>query len=323
MIVDNEENMRLWLKLTPQQFDIVKIIYKLRNRGLQPTPKNIQKEYKIEYNKYLMKPNLFAILRILIQKNVISKKGTADYLLHENGIRQIIGEARLKLDAEYSELERTQKEVDQFFKELTYKRETPDINYLEDEDIYKRLGEIIDESTIFYVVSDFPQISYTPEMTHALGRQPYTEKLWKKINKQDIHVEILTTLDVDILFNHAFRAYEDPKTAYAESATIINRLKTQVKKHKNLDIRYSPEPSGLDVAISETKAPKEFMIFTRDEHNDIQGGINIKSRKTSSNALKTFKKTYNYSTPLNKKQGTEIITQTQNKLKNKYGILND
>ena len=127
--------MRKWLGFTHQQFDIVKIVYRLRNRGIQPTPKSIQTEYKQEHKKYLMKPNLFTILRVLIQKGVIGKKGQADYILDQKGIKGIMENTRKFLDDELREFERTEKHVDQFFRELTYKREQPDINYLEESEL--------------------------------------------------------------------------------------------------------------------------------------------------------------------------------------------
>ena len=313
--------MRKWLGITNQQFDIVKIVYRLRNRGIQPTPKNIQKEYMQEHKRYLMKPNLFTILRALMQKGVIAKVGQADYSLDQEGIGGIMKEAKNCLDDEMREFERTEKNIEQFFREMTYKREQPDIGYLEERELYDCLAKTVGNAGKFHTVSDFPETAYTPEMTHALGRQTYTETLWKRINDGAINVNILTTLDIDKAFNHAFRAFEDPKTAYRETRTVINRLNTQISKHKNLDIRHSPDPAGIDVAISETREPVQFIMFIRDEHDDIQGGINIKSRKTAANALKTFAKSFQYSTPLSSPQGKKAIKGAIQLLEQKYGIL--
>ncbi|MFH1055647.1 MAG: hypothetical protein V1744_06100 [Candidatus Altiarchaeota archaeon] len=319
----DEINFRRWTSLTQQQYDIVKVIYRLRNRGVKPTPKNIQREYRTEHNKIIIKPNLFNILKTLQNKKVIVRAALAEYALDQEGIRGAIEESKQGLRKDVEDCERTQNEIEQFFKELTYRKEQPDIHYLEGEQLYLALADSLEKSDAFYVVTDFPTIAYSREMTHTLGREPYAEKLWQTLKNKKTQMNILTELNMDTLFNHAFRTYGDPKIAYQESLTTIDKLRTQMETHKNLDIRYIDSPHGLGVAIVQQKEPVEFIIFMRDEHNDIQGGIRIRSHRTAANALRTFMHTYEYATHLNSPVGRDILQKTKENLTHKYGVLGE
>jgi hypothetical protein len=270
-----------------------------------------------------MKPNLFNILRLLRQRKIISQKGQADYCLNQLGIKDVMSEAKKRIDSEILEYGKINERVDQFFKELTYRVERPDITYLGEDELDSMLSKMVEEAKAFYMVSDFPEIAYSTDLAQLIKRGSFVESLGEKIGSGKITVQILTTINTDALFDHAFRTHEDPKTAYEESTTVVNRLKAQTKKHKNLEVRYSPEPTSLDIAIVETVIPAQFMMFTRDEHNDINGGILVKSNKTSANALRAFEHGFSSATNIATSVGYTILDQAKQALTEKYSVLKD
>ena len=277
----DELNFRKWAGLTQQQYDIVKIIYRLRARGTQPTPKMMQREYRAEFDKYLMKPNLFNVLRILQQRKIIHKVGQADYQLDYEGIKNTLETAKEKIQNDAKELENTTNKVDQFFREITYRKETPDIQHLESQTLTTALAEAVDKSTTYHAMTDFPTTAYSREMQHATNLEEYADALWRALKGKKTKINLLTTLNTDTLFNHALKTYGNPKTAYQESQRAIDKLQTQAETHKNLDIRITDTQQGLDIAIAQKQDPTEFIILTRNEHDQINGGIRIKSHKTS------------------------------------------
>jgi hypothetical protein len=323
MLDVDESRFRQWVGLTQQQYDIVKIIYRLRNRGLQPTPKAIQREYKTEHSKYLMKPNLFNLLRLLIQKRIIRKAATADYTLDQEGIEAALKKARQTAESNLQDVEKTSREIDQFFKEITYSRELPDIRYLEDRQIYENLTQSLLQATQIHIMDDFPTTAYTNEVNESLEREEFADSLWFHLKGKKTKINILTTINMDTLFNHCFQTYTDPKTAYREAQTCLNRLQTQIEKHKNLDIRYTDTHPGLDIAVITHKEPNEFYIFTRDEHNNISGGLRIKSHKTAKNALHNLENSMQYATKLNTPEGKAVINEIIQKNKRNYDLLQE
>jgi hypothetical protein len=319
----DENKTRRWLNLTQQEYDIVKAIYRLRNRGIQPTPKNIQKEYLNAHGKHIIKPNLFNLLRQLQAKKAVSKPAQAEYAVNEEGIKEVLEEARKHLAQDIEDVEKTRDQVDQYFKETTYRKEQPDIHFLQGVQLSQTMAEYLQTAKTVHIVADFPQTAYNQEMTLKLQMEPYAQALWQALKNKKPQINMLTSLNTDTLFNHAYATYGNPKIAYREAQTALKRLQTQTQTSKNLDIRHTDAPHGLDIAVYQQNEPTEFIIFTRDEHNQIQAGLKIRSHKTAANALQTFQQTYDHATPLNTPQGQATIQKTRQQLKQKYGILEE
>jgi len=315
--------MRRWLGLTQQQFDIVKVIYRVGNRGLVSSPKVVQREYRLEHGRLIIKPNLFNILRILQQKRVVRRVAQGEYALDYEGVSKIMVAARVRLEGEREELDKTSGQVDQFFREVTYSKEHPDVNYLEGGELYGALAEAASKSLVFWATADFPLTAYSPELAHAAGASRFVEALQQKLVDKKTSVNLLTGLSTDSLFNDGFRAHGDPKNAYRVIQNTVDRLATQVSSSGNLDVRYSDAPVGLDIAIAETQQPSEFILLIRDEHNDIRGGIRVRSHKTAANALRSFQKAYSQAVKLKSPQGKEILREVKSDIQRKYGILED
>ncbi|MFC2162714.1 hypothetical protein ACFLRF_03460 [Candidatus Altiarchaeota archaeon] len=314
-----------WLDLTSQQLDILKLIYKLQQSPGKTSPKEISREYKRIHGKTILKPNLFPILKDLQKRGLVSRIGQADYTTDINGIRRALDMKREALDRQQTEFEHARQYTEDYFRKLTWSLDRPVVEYLDHDDLYSKMAELLGESQTYYSVANFPMIAYTRKLNHGLAREEYTNAIWEScIKKEKLKVNYLTDLNIDYLFNHCFRVYGDPKLAYRECHTIINQLENQIMDAPNLNVRYMEDPHGLDTGIfGKGDDTDEFILFVRDEHEDITGGIHIKSRDTTRSALQMFERGFEYAERLDIKQGKKIIQKTREILKYKYGILEE
>ena len=319
-------DMHKWLDLSQQQMDIIKIVYKLQQSPGKTTPKEISREFKRIHGKQILKPNLFTILKLLKKRDFISKEGQADYNVNIDGVKKALDEKRNDLERQQTNFELACRDTDEYFRRLTWRMDRPYVEYLDHDELYVKMSDTLNESEEYYTVANFPMIAYTQKLNHGLAREKYTDALWKNcLKKNKLKVFYLTDLNIDYLFNHAFRVYGDPKLAYRECHTVVNQLENQVESSELLDIRYMEDPHGLDLGIfkREDKDADEFILFVRDEHDDITGGIYIKNRDTARSALRMFDRGFEYADKLGEPAGKKIIEQTREAIKKKYGILEE
>jgi hypothetical protein len=320
------KNMHKWLELTQQQLEVLKVIYKLQQTPGKTTPKEISREYKRIHGKQILKPNLFTILKLLQKRGLLSKAGQADYKVDMEGIKKNLEDKRQTLEKQQTDFENACRHTEEYFQKLTWQLDRPIVEYLDHDELYQKMAEILQESETYYAVANFPMIAYTQKLNHGLAREPYTDALWNRcLKKEQLQVNYITDLNIDYLFNHAFRVYGDPKLAYRECHTVVNQLENQIQSSAKLDIRYLEDPHGLDTGIFQRKGrePDEFMLFVRDEHEDITGGVHVKSLDTARSALKMFNRGYEYAEKLAGKAGENSIGKTREVLKQKYGILEE
>lgn len=314
----NFDTIARWLNTTEQQFQIIKTIYRLGNRETEATPKNISKEYEKLHGKVIQKPNLFTILRTLIEKDLIQKDASFNYKVNFGGIRQTLGEHQEKLEKEREEFQKAHNKTEDYFRKNISTQERPVVDYYEQKELYAEMTKSISNSSILDIVSNFPSIAYTYSIAVGVNQLEYVETLWKRCFKEkDLEVNCLTTLDVDHLFNQAFRSLEEPKLAFKECELVLQQLANHVEAHRKLRVRTVEEQKGMDVCIPIKNKPTEFYLFMKDEHKDISGGIKIKSPETASQAETMFKLGFDYAEDITPK----TIQTLQAKLKQKYGIL--
>ncbi|MDD5111199.1 MAG: hypothetical protein PHG85_01480 [Candidatus Altiarchaeota archaeon] len=322
MIESEFTNLGKWLSTTEQQFQVLSTIQVLENRETEIRPKAISKEYSKTYGKTIQKPNLFTILKALAEKNLIRKDNAGNYRVNYDGIRHTLARHREKIDNERTEFQKACENTEEYFKKHMLKAEHPMVGYYEHRALYAEMVKSLENASVLHVVANFPNIAYTYNIAAGIDRLEYVETLWKRCLKQkDLKIEYLTTLDIDYLFNQAFRVHGDPKLAYRECQAIINQLETQAKTNPKLDIRHSEEQPGLDIAIMEQKDPQEAYLFIRDEHGEITGGIRIKSRQIAANAMQQYARVYEYAEKLTTPEGQKKIQDLKIQLKQKYGLL--
>jgi len=309
------------LGMTSQQFGVLLTIYKMESEGVLTNPKSINSEYSRIYSTEIQRSNFFRQLKKLQDKGFIERKRRAHYFVNFENIRKILSAERDKLQHELEEFGKISVRTEEYFRKIAFESARPVVHYLEHDELYKRISNSLKDSSRVYASIDFPTIAYSYALADGIGRKGYLETVWDKcFKKEKLEVSYLTTLDIDIPFNHAFRVYGDPKLAYNECNIVIEQLENQVESHDNLDVRYLKEPHGMDVLIPEEKESLEFFLFTRDEHRDIIGGIHIRSPETALNAKNSFMWDFEYAERVRGEKGKMIIKNLRKEFEEKYGV---
>jgi len=314
----NFDNVGKWLNTTEQQFHIIKALYKLESKTAETMPKDIGREYTRLYGKIIQKPNLFTILRALMDKNLIQKDSRSNYRIRFDGLRQALGKHREQIEREGEEFRNAYSKTEDYFRRNMPRSDRPMVDYYEHKDLYTEMVKSIKNSGTVNTVSNFPSIAYTYNIASATDRLGYIQTLWDLcFREKKLEVNYLTTLDMDYLFNQAMRSLEEPKQAFKECEIVLKQLSNQLEAQKRLHIKVVEEQKGMDYCIPAKERPMEFYLFIKDEHKETLGGIRIKSPETASQAEDMFKSGFNYAEDLNEK----TIQKASRKLKHEYGTL--
>jgi len=313
----NFDTLASWLETTEQQFQVIKTIYKLESKNEESKPRDISKEYARQHNKVIQKPNLFIILKTLAQKELIQKDASSNYKINYAGIRQTLGRNQERLQKEREEFQKAYSKTEEYFKKHI-QTSRPSVDYYEQNELYSELIKSIGNSSELHIFASFPNTAYTYNLASGINRLEYVEALWKKCFKEkQLEISYLTTLDVDYLFNQAFRALEEPKRAFKECEIVLQQLENQMSSHSKIKIRVADEQKGMDVCIPIRDKPAELYLFIKDEHKEILGGIKIRSPETAMQAENMFKIGFNYAEELTSK----TLEKARKKLRQEYGIL--
>lgn len=315
-----------WLSLTEQQFQILAAIHKLELRNEKTSPQDIVREYRKISDKLIQKPNLFTIIKTLSEKKLVKKTGQAAYSINFEGIRDTLTHARAGKQEELRQLTAALQETEEYFRTYLKPREQPRVEYLDNQALYAKLSEEILNSTTFSIVANFPSIAYTYTIHSRLGREKYVQNMLEKtVKKQELRLCYLTDLDVDYLFNHAFMALGDPSKAYTESMLVLDQLASLIQSTPKIDVRFHEDPHGLDFAIPEKKMdePESFIVFTRDEHRNIMGGVHVKASEPAKQAKQVFNRLFSYAEKLDDKSAGKKIQEIKQKLQEKYRVLGE
>jgi hypothetical protein len=301
-----------WLSLSPQQFDILKCVHLLYSNNSQVSPKAIQAEYRRLTGKYLMKPNLFNILRTLKSKGCLRQSGYGSYVVDFNGLRRILDCQRGKLDKERESFDTVYGSLDAYFLEIVAEIDKPVVKFYGFSDTFNVLVSRLERSTKFYATSRFPMVAYSIDLSKRLRIEKYYQILWQKcIEDKTLTINYTTNLDVEYLMKQHLRAGFTFEQAYKGSLNVINTLETYVEDHQNICIYLPEQALGLDILLPEKVVPEDFIIFMRNEQNLIVGGVYIKSKSTAQTAKNHFMATCNRATILNECNTSSVFKKVR------------
>lgn len=315
------QQLAKWLDITDQQLDILMSIYRLQVDGVETSPKHIAGQYIADYGGGLQKSNLFAQIRNLIAEGLVIKEKKGVYCVNLDTMDHILGTRRSELEGELHEFDQISSEAREYFKKTVLSTIKHSADFLTYSDLYKAITMSIKNATTLYLTCDFPTIAYPYSTAKGIGRDNYTKAIWDRcFDKNELEVKYLTNLDVDLPFNHALRTCGDRQTACSEMKLIIEQLANQSRIYSMLDIRYTRDLHCLDVVISEKNEPREFFLYTKDEHKNIIGGFHIRSAETSISAKNMFLHEFEYAEPLRGLKGGEILEGVRERLEKKYMV---
>ncbi len=305
LVIDSIQD---WLDVTPQQLEIVQSIYKLELDELTASPKQIQQEYRKRTGKYLMKPNLFNILRILQQRGYVAREGVGDYHVNLDGIKHNLKAKESKLRKDLENFINVSANVESHFIRLADRMRRPAIQYLDQMSLYNEIADKLSRAERLYATARLPAIAYTYASYAAIGRGPYHRILQERaLIKMDLEVDYLTCLDTQSAYRHSMELYQDQQRALREAQVISSNLGKIIKNYPLISISYLPDPFGCDMLLSERGKQTELFMFLRDQKMEVRGGMHIRCRNAAHQAKETFMSLKGSSLPLSGLNGARFI----------------
>ncbi|VVB53467.1 Uncharacterised protein [uncultured archaeon] len=317
-------HVRRWLGLTDQQFMVLKSIYRLQKEGGKVSAQRIERDLEKSHQIVMQKSRLFALLRALRDQKIIDHAGRGDFTVNFKGMQAVLKEGEQQRKDELDAVSMVASDVEDYFYRNINAPDHPIVDYLPYDNLYKALANAAQKSAVFLVADNFPQIAYTPALSEGLKRTAYTHTLWRRcIKEKSLRVLYLTDVDGDYLFNQCLHILGDPLRAYREATLVIENLQNMIDSDAPLDVRMVAERRGLDVAIPEPPDgnPVEFYMLTRDENDDVMGGIHLRSRNGALHSKKTFKQTFDPADRMKGAKARQVLKTCHKALEMKYGVL--
>jgi len=311
-----------WLDITPQQFGILLSVYHLQCSGSRTNPKSILERYALDSGRRLQQSNLFAQLRVLVDRGFLVRGGEANYLLDFDALSFFLDSRRVGLVRELEEFDRVSSEIRGFFRRVVLRDMRPRVFYMDYVELMGALVDSVSSASLVYATSLFPTVAYTPQLASGIGRSDYLSVLWKRAVESDaLRLCFLSCLDVDFLFNHCFRCLGDPRRAFRESLVVIEELGNLVEAHDNIDVRFLSDLQGLDVFVPvKGELSRDVFLFSRDEHRDLVGAIFISSQDIAASMRSGFLQSFDYAERVRGSKGEEIIEDAKRRLEEKYNV---
>ncbi|MFH0861928.1 MAG: hypothetical protein V1875_02755 [Candidatus Altiarchaeota archaeon] len=197
---DDFERFNRWLGITIQEFEILISLHELEIRGKETKPKAVLEEYSKRYGKRIKPPNLFGILKTLVELQIVSKLGKGTYIVNMSAIREIIQSRKKDFEIEMKNFEGISSKIEEFFQKGSIKNTKPYVEYIRDRKAFwdmvnPRLKEIRE----YYIVAGFPGISYTEEVsTKGIQRGEYLDIIKNQcFNKKELRITYLSPLSIN------------------------------------------------------------------------------------------------------------------------------
>lgn len=285
------EELRQWLDITQQQFELLKIIFQIEKEKETATPKSIDKVYSTQYKKTIQKPNLFNQLNLLMERGIVIKTGKAQYCTNVDTIKQIIGQRKQNLAKELENCEKASEQVE-LIKKVLNKPVQPITKYLDGDKIFQEMAIELQRAKAFNMIAGFPGIAFTYGIYGFGERGEYWRALSEGLKSNSMKLRYLTSLDISYPLFYAYKIYKNKNAAIKESLVIIDNLAEMVKQYKNIEIRYSPNDMSGHIII-EKEYPTHTVQLFRNVNRDITGGIVIDSTQVAEDCKNSFLEEFN------------------------------
>ncbi len=289
-------NLSKCLNLTPQQCEIVNIIYNLQERKIPSTPIAIEKEYINEKRIFLQKSNLFSQLKILLDKKIITKDNRAHYTINVEGIKEAIYVRKKELDDENKIITSFVSDTESFFEKMI-KPTQIFVTYLSETELYSKLSFYLKQARAYYLGCDFPHYSYSFVLCKSAAETSYVETLNVKLHDTKFALYCLSAYKTDILISKLYKKYNNEQLIKEEIKSVCENSKTKTIQHKNIDLRKTITP--LDFAIIECDDGVGYLfMFLKGSNSDVNGGIFIRSYETTKQIKQYFLSQMSINQPL-------------------------
>ncbi len=312
------KQLKEWLDITEQQYQILTIINMLNNEGIKASAANIDERYNSLFKHTINKPNLFRQIKRLVQEDLIQKVSKANYVLDIEGIKSRLKKTEGNLSNNLDEFKKASSKIEQVFKHLGEKDEAPLVRYLNtSREFFNEANKILKNSDKIYIVSPFANISFTGIISNSSSRQGYVDTLIERgFVQKKLKIIYLTQFNIYVPYKHAFNKLKDKKAAIHEVELTIKNLKNILKTQKMIEMYFLEYPFGFDFMMPVVdNDPQHVFIYTRDEHNIITGGIYIRSKEIAQRAEAHFLRECSIGLDLKTKKGIGLVDNLFRKLK--------
>ena len=308
-----------WLDITEQQHEILQCIYAIEGRKEEVNPTNILKEYQKSNGKRIQTSNLFPLLKTLIEKDLIAKREKARYSINLDGISRQITKNQKDLQKELDEQKNVAEHLNEYFASISKPETHPIVKYYGYGEGFEKIAELLRTSNRYYLVSTFPNITWTANLAYGQGVGNYVATVQDRcLKEKKLEATYITSLEVDLLYRRLLKIHGEKKLAYTECETVINKIGPLLEENKNLDIRYLENPMGFFIAMPEREKPLDFFIFLRDATREIVGSIYIRSEEIAKQAKQQLMTESEKAVSLREPKGMKIIEKKKRELRQIY-----
>jgi len=314
--------MPKWLGVTPQQFSILEAMIRLQKRGDSASPKSIIDE-DASFRKVpkIQKSNFFSQLKGLQGIGYVKKTAGATYSVDFDSIKSSLEDARVVADQEANEISKVKKEAESYLKSISSGEKRPSVAFLEYDDMYKTVADLLKNSDYYCITGVFPKILYahSPALMKSASERRYAQMLWERcIGQNEMEVTYLTVLDTEYLFHKLLRVYKNPVSAYEETKMILRGLEDLLKESPKFHLLYKDSPYGLDMIIPRSEETNTLFLMIRDANKTGIGAVYINSTELAARFQSLFEDECEGTIDMKSKMGRNILDDVERKLDRVY-----
>ncbi|MFH0861931.1 MAG: hypothetical protein V1875_02770 [Candidatus Altiarchaeota archaeon] len=304
------------LGITDQQLNLLKTVYKLSSKNKAASPKEIELTYAKDFGGGIQKSNLFRQMKILQDKDFLTREGEANYKLNLEGLKKTLDQRKTEYQQKITHYEQLSGELEEYFKKTTANPEKPMVEYLEYNEMFDKIAKLLERSKRYYVVSKFTNISYPYTLSDGLKLERYLEVMRRKCFKEkSLEINYLTSLSIEYPYDRFMSIHNDHDMAIKECDAAITNLESLVSLNKNLKVMYTEFPYGMDVLLPEGEVLQDYFMFVRDSKQMAIGGIYIKSSSTAIRAKEEFQKNCENAIDISGPEKDRIFSELRKRLK--------
>jgi len=280
--------------MTQQQSDIIHSAIAAKAKGLKCSPAEIQNFYEKSTGKIIQRSNLFTQLKILSGASFLTKQN-GEYFVNVSALLKSIENRKTGLAEKMERLDEQIKEIEKIKSESSLRQALPVLQYISPEKYFNIIaGQMKDAETIF-VNSVYPWISLGYPLAEATGALDYCVQIRRLCEKNELEVNYLSSFNCEYLAGIALRAAKgDRKIALRECLKALENMRSQLKLHENLKIKFIPKGLDLHFIILKPKGggPHSIYFYIYTGHGEIASGVVINSIDMAKGLCKIFERDF-------------------------------
>ena len=308
------------LGITDQQLNLLKTVYKLSSKNKAATPKEIELTYAKDFGGGIQKSNLFRQMKILQDKDFLTREGEANYKLNLEGLKKTLDQRKTEYQQKITHYEQLSNELEEYFKQATARPEQPIVEYFENKYFSLRMLKCLEKATTYYSTTSFPNITYGYGISENIDRREYVDVLNRRaLISKNLSLYYLTDFNVDYLYNHVSKSLSDPEKCYRQCWALIDQLEEIVEKYDNIKIGYQSTHLFLDLHLPEAHEPIEYFSHVRGERSELLGVLYIRSPQISKQSKELFLSLFERAERVKGDNTKKILNKVKKELGGKYG----